>query len=67
MYLGLVVGVLIGWFVLVVLTIAGYRRSAFGTFVMLGGLGLWTAVAVVIVCVFGPYWQVLYRTVLQPG
>ena len=43
MYLGLVVGVLIGWFVLVVLTITGYRRSAFGAFVMLGGVGLWTA------------------------
>jgi hypothetical protein len=67
MYLGLVVGVLIGWVVLVVLTIAGYRRSAFGAFVMLGGVGLWTAAAVACVFVFGPYWQVLYRTVLQPG
>lgn len=67
MYFWLVIGVLLGWLVLILATIVGYRRSAYGTFTMLGGLGVWTALAVVVVCVFGPYWQVLYRTVLQPG
>jgi hypothetical protein len=67
MYFWLVIGVLLGWLVLVLLTIAGYRRSSFGAFVMLGGIGLWTAAAVAVAFVAGPYWQVVYRTVLQPG
>ena len=67
MYFWLVIGVLIGWFWLVFGVLLGYRRSYFGAFTALGAFGVLTAAALAIVLNFGPYWQVVYRTVLQPG
>ena len=67
MYFWLVIGVLIVWLLLVFFTVVARRRSALGAFTMWGTLGLLTVLALAAVFVWGPYWQVLYRTVLQPG
>lgn len=67
MYFWLVVGVLIVWFWLACGTFYGWRRSYLGWFTALGTLGVITALALFVVLNFGPYWEVVYRTVLQPS
>ncbi len=67
MHFWLVVGVLIVWFWLVCSAFYGWRKSYMGGFTTFGTLGMLTLVALIIVLVYGPYWEVVYRTVLQPG
>lgn len=67
MYFWLVVGVLIAWFWLVCGTFYGWLRSYYGWFIALGTFVVFSGLALAVVLVYGPYWEVVYRTVLQPG
>ncbi len=71
MYFWVVVVALIVWFCLVCgilyLWLKGWRRSFLGWVATVGTLWLVSLAAVLIVLGFGPYWEVVYRTVLQPG
>lgn len=67
MHFWLVVGTLIVWFWLACSTFYGWLKGYFGWFTALGTLFVFTALSVTVVLVYGPYWEVVYRTVLQPG
>ena len=67
LYFWLVVAPLIVWLVLLIAAIAGYRKSAYGGFTLTGAVGLITVAAVAVILFTGPYWMVIYRTILQPG
>ena len=67
MFFWVVIAALIIWLCLVCGTFYAWRRSYLGGITTAGTVWLLSLVAVIIVLCFGPYWEVMYRTVLQPG
>ncbi len=45
----------------------GWWKRFFGWFVALGALGAVGGSALLIILFVGPYWKVIYDTVIQPG
>ena len=67
MYLWLVVLVAVIWLWLVGGTIYAYRRSYLNVFLALLTFIVASGAALVALLFIGPYWNVVYVTVLQPG
>ena len=67
MYFPLCLVVALLWLWLAGGALYGYRKRAYGALLMLGSIGLVTVAAVAVLLTAGPYYGVIYDTVLQPG
>ncbi|MBE7210780.1 MAG: hypothetical protein INR65_07150 [Gluconacetobacter diazotrophicus] len=67
MYFWLVVPVVLVALWLAVGVVAGWWKRVYGWFVGLLALGGVAAAAAFVLFAFGPFWKVVYDTLLQPG
>lgn len=67
MYIWLVLLVFVAWLLLAGGVIVGWWSRLYGWFSALSVAGAITAAALAFVLFYGPYWDVIYRVIVQPG
>ncbi len=67
MYFWLFVVVGLPWLWLVGGSIYAWRQHHLHGFWSLTSVGVWTGIAACVILFAAPYWQVVYRVLLQPG
>ncbi len=67
MYFPLVLAVVVVALWLAGSVLFGWSRRLYGAFAMLVSLGAVGGLALAVLMVAGPYWKVVYDTLIQPG
>jgi hypothetical protein len=67
MYFPLVIAVVLVALWLAIGIVHGWVKKRYGVLITLASLGGIGAAALAVLMIAGPYWQVVYDTVIQPG
>ncbi|WP_428374649.1 hypothetical protein [Lichenicoccus sp.] len=67
MYFWLFVAVIVVWLWLAGGSFFGWRRGTIGGWLSSLSILVWTGAAAAVLLFVGPYWQVIYWVLLQPG